>query len=881
MLPALERNLNGKGKNYLMPFLWLHGESEDVLRDMMAAVDGAGIGAVCVESRPHPDFAGPKWWSDMDVILDEARERGMKVWILDDSHFPTGFANGAIKNRDDSLRREGIVCETVPIEGKVEIPVEKYIHPKFEKNLYEQYTLGDLPTFSGDRILSLTARSAAGETIPLKNRIVDGVLRWEVPEGEWQLVFCLLSKNLGPHRDYINMISEKSCRVLLDAVYEPHWEHYKEDFGSTIAGFFSDEPELGNGHLYYFDDPIGSDIDLPWSDELEEELRSRLGSQMEILLPLLWDKSKIGADRDSVARVRYAYMDSVTRLVEKDFSLLLGNWCHDHGVEYIGHLIEDNDHHTRMGSSLGHYFRGLSGMDMAGIDDIGGQVLPQGEDIEIRGRIGQARDGEFYHYALAKLASSFAAIDPRKKGRSLCEIFGAYGWGEGVTLMKYLADHFMVRGVNHFVPHAFSSAPYPDPDCPPHFYAHGNNPQYRHFGQLARYMNRVCDIISSSERYAPIAILYHGEGEWTGEAIPVQKPLRVLLDRQMDADIIPADVFSETERYRTDLSDGLVINGRRYSALIVPGCEYASSDFAAACAKLAKSSYPVIFLDSLPRGLYDGDRKDEKSVIKELSACRIISLEGLSSELDALGLREISLSPESDRIRVLRLKGEAEALFVTNESAQVYDGMLSIPEPGPVYFYNAWDNRLETAEFKLSEDNTQVRIHLDPSASIFIFCGEEHTSEPLWNGTPREVIELKDSWKRRICKSIDYPNFGEPVSISLPDRLHKELPGFSGFARYETKFTGKAGKRSILEITGSCEGVEVFINGKSLGIQVIPLYRYELTDEITDGENLLVIEIASTLERENYEENSQNPFAPATPPTSPTGLAGEVRIYQY
>ena len=28
------------------------------------------------------------------IILDEAEKRGMKVWILDDKHFPTGFAAG-------------------------------------------------------------------------------------------------------------------------------------------------------------------------------------------------------------------------------------------------------------------------------------------------------------------------------------------------------------------------------------------------------------------------------------------------------------------------------------------------------------------------------------------------------------------------------------------------------------------------------------------------------------------------------------------------------------------------------------------------------------------------------------------------------------------
>ena len=78
----------------------------------------------------------------------------------------------------------------------------------------------------------------------------------------------------------------------------------------------------------------------------------------------------------------------------------------------------------------------------------------------------------------------------------MCEIFGAYGWGEGVRLEKYLLDHFMVRGINHFVPHAFSAKEYPDPDCPPHFYAHGNHPQYRHFGALMAYGNRVLELLN-------------------------------------------------------------------------------------------------------------------------------------------------------------------------------------------------------------------------------------------------------------------------------------------------------------------------------------------------------------------------------------------------
>jgi len=112
---TIQALLNGQEENRVLPFFWQHGETEETLREMMAAIHGANCCAVCVESRPHPDFCGPGWWRDMDVILEEARSRGMKVWILDDSHFPTGYANGALEGKPDSLCRQQIFMNTLAL----------------------------------------------------------------------------------------------------------------------------------------------------------------------------------------------------------------------------------------------------------------------------------------------------------------------------------------------------------------------------------------------------------------------------------------------------------------------------------------------------------------------------------------------------------------------------------------------------------------------------------------------------------------------------------------------------------------------------------------------------------------------------------------------
>ena len=70
--------LQGNSGDYIFPFFWQHGEEEDKIRKMMEVIFEAGCKSVCIESRPHPDFCGEKWWKDMDVILDEARKRDMK-----------------------------------------------------------------------------------------------------------------------------------------------------------------------------------------------------------------------------------------------------------------------------------------------------------------------------------------------------------------------------------------------------------------------------------------------------------------------------------------------------------------------------------------------------------------------------------------------------------------------------------------------------------------------------------------------------------------------------------------------------------------------------------------------------------------------------------
>ena len=48
MSNVIENIINDNHENYILPFFWQRGEDESTLREYMAAINNANIGAVCV-----------------------------------------------------------------------------------------------------------------------------------------------------------------------------------------------------------------------------------------------------------------------------------------------------------------------------------------------------------------------------------------------------------------------------------------------------------------------------------------------------------------------------------------------------------------------------------------------------------------------------------------------------------------------------------------------------------------------------------------------------------------------------------------------------------------------------------------------------------------
>ena len=892
MRDRLKEVLCGEEENYILPFFWQHGESAEKLREYMKAIYDSGIRAVCVESRPHPDFAGPKWWEDMNVILEEAKKRDMKVWVLDDAHFPTGYCNGKIAEHPE-YGKVSLDHYTIDVMGpdpyasfliRLE-ETEKLIGVVAAKRKSRRDGTG----CAAETNCRAEWGAAQGpgspgeleEAVDITEFVSGQELYWPVPEGYWNVIVLKSTRKGTGRKDYCNLIDRQSVRFFLDTVYEPHFAHYGKLFGNVFAGFFSDEPELGNT---FGESEIGrADMMLPWCSELEELSRKVWGEKKNLMLASLWNHT------DGLwERARYEYMNMVTDLYGVNFCGQVGEWCSAHGVEYIGHVIEDNGRHAKTGYGTGHFFKALWGQHMSGIDVVLQQIRPGYEDMDFYHIGGKnTYDGRFFHYGLAKMGSSLACLDEKKKGRTMCEVYGAYGWTEGLKLMKWLTDHMLVRGVNWFVPHAFTPADFPDPDCPPHFYANGNNPQYPWFRFLMRYMNRMCHLFNGGSHVAKAAVLYTAESSWMGQCTPFEEVSRTLMRSQIDFDVVPMGLLRKK------------VFRDRYSVLVIPPCGKIPEELEEFVKEAGQKGFPVIFAGKMPKTVESEWRQEDtfsywrgEEPQADIVFCRkeanVFCCDGSSDRvlalLEELGAREIFTEEKQPWLRFYHYRQQDGEyyLFFQEHPFEAMETELILPEEyrnRKLYWYDGFDNALYEVEKERCESTgkEKIKLSLAPYETL-VLCIKEKDAEVSAEKRPvpkKTAGLLSGEWKAAYRGCGDKTFSSEETLTQLVNITAAEKrPDFSGTIRYETKFfwdLKTQGAEAVLDCGRVFETLEVWLNGEKEAVRIAPPYRMKLK-HLKDGENTLVLYVTNTLVHQQKDELSK------TMPVEASGLLGPVRI---
>jgi len=525
-LEALEtqfRELPMEARRLTGPLFWLHGDANETrqrLESYLEKVAEGGNGCFTAESRPHSDWLGPRWYKDLDICLQKAKQLDLQMWIFDERWWPSQSIGGTVPPR---YAAKTLAAAAVDVAG-----------PK----------LFEADGYGGERYIAAVAGrlNAAGEIegeslVDLAPFIEAGKLAWQAPAGKWQVVKFTHEQapglgQRGGKELSVDGASRDCTDWFIQTVYQPHYDRFKDDFGKAIPGFFYDEPETKGD----------------WGTELNVVLEEWGVDWKKAYVAY---KFKLAGDDHTAAR--YQYMEALAEAWGRVMYGGMSDWCRQHDVLSIGHFMEHRYLYLRPDFCAGDMMRLQKYSDMGGIDLVCRQMYPGQRPHSI--------------YQTPKLGSSISHVYGKKDDVAMCEIFGGYNQVLTYPQMKWLTDQHQVRGINFMIPHSFNPKAPNDRDYPPYFYNDGQEPRWPLYRVWADYTSRLSLMLTGGRHVCPVALLFSGNANRVGDYVTPEDMTTALQDALYDCDWLPFEAFEGTAAL-----DGknVALHQERYQVLIVP-----------------------------------------------------------------------------------------------------------------------------------------------------------------------------------------------------------------------------------------------------------------------------------------------------------------------
>jgi len=524
-----------------IPFWFWNSEMDEEKMDWeLKEFKDKGINSFFIHGRfgLKVPYLSQEWFRKVEYALNKARDLGLKVWIYDEYNWPSGTAGLQVTKKFPELR--GKILEAILWRFKGPIFVfptlgdSRYMDLKDVRLIHavavSTKDLDKLP--SG--LINLTPRLAFGEAVS-----------WESPD-EDITVMLFVEKEV---EWYINPFDAKAVKKFMEFTHEKYYETIGKDFGSSVLGFYTDEPAY-----YYY--RTGADIPaIPWSKNFFKSFLEEKGYDLKDFLPALFlDVGK------KTAKIRCDFWEFITKVYAESFYKRIRDWCNEHGVLSTGHLLFEDDlrRHVRC---EGNVFEHLKHLDVVGVD----HLYP---------RIGTSENPE--EHVAPKIASS--AAHHYGSPRALCESFGGIYWDTNFERMKWLTDWEYVLGIDLLNPHGFHYSIEGDRkrDWPPsQFYHH---PFWKYYGNFAEYVARLTYMLSGGRHIADVLLLFPIVSAWANY-VPqernylfdvIEKDFYYLTDALLrihrDYDYIDEEILQKAEI----IGNKIRIGRESYSVLFLP-----------------------------------------------------------------------------------------------------------------------------------------------------------------------------------------------------------------------------------------------------------------------------------------------------------------------
>jgi hypothetical protein len=695
-------------------------------------------------------YLTPEYFAFFKQFAEEAKKRDMKVWIVDEIGYPSGFAGGRFTKEKPELRMQALsIGQRLPVKA------------------------GEtLSQAVGPDAVAAVAVSATGERVPVA--VTGGNIAWTAPAGgDWTVQVVEHVFRTSPTRsdanptrakdssnsleDYMN---PEATAAYLEYTHQGYYNAMPELFGTTILGFRGDEPDY-------------SIAGLPWTPKFFDtfqqvkgyDIRPDLGARLlsaggggrprpaaaapgATTTPAAAQAARTPPSppaklTDAEQRAKGDYYDVFSQMFRDGFFKPQGLWCAAHGVEYQVHLNHE-EMEMELVRSEGDFLRDMKYVEEPGIDAIWHQIWTD-------------TVSDF-----PRLASSAAHVYGHP--RAFTETFAAYRPEPDATMARYILNEEVVRGVNvietMFYPATApaGTAPEPAPTAPtaatvapnaaaaaPMRPRGGPSALMRDPGwpALMQYLERLTYVMSMGRPAATVALYIPSSSMWLGDAASdtaFVSSERMLAERQIDFDIINQNALAEDLKAGPGFLESM--SGNQYRTVIVPSATILTQAELDRLRALAKGGGKVFFLGRTPTLIEGKTMLDARAATAadfawatvETSAQlpptptppaaapatppgpQVVPAAIETALSTVIGTREVALDTPDTALKVMtrRLK-DADVYFFFNEGAQGSSHSVTLKTAGKTV--EAWDAAIGTVSPVAStaaKGGVTVKLELKP-----------------------------------------------------------------------------------------------------------------------------------------------------------------------
>src|SRR5271157_907590 len=774
---------------------WLTNGGEVTQARIVAELDEALANGVFVVnvgwgSRLKPKYLSPEQLALAKFAVEEAKKRGMKVWIQDEGNYPSGLAGGLINTEYPQLRMQAIVADlraSVAAGQTLTLPLPPGTLGAFSVKGSDQSTKL-IPLPAGDQF-EWTAPSEGSDP--------------NLPNWLWTVVFVRHVYRSSPARSsnradgndikdglysLIDYLDPEATRAFIKVTHEKYRALFGDEFGKTVLGFFGDETDY-NGFI-------------PWTPKLLEEFQKQKGYDLKPYIPM-WFMGKL---TDEAQRAKADYYDVWSDMFAKNFFDVLVDWNQKNNMEDLRH-IGASSVPIAMIHNEGDFFRTMRHVNLPGIDNLN--------------RIGPGLVANWI-----KLASSAAHLFGRPKA------WEEEGGGDGEP-GKFVADYHFARGVTALQLRAGGG--FGGSSGPPRV-----NPQT---WAVSWYVNRLGYLLSVGRPAAQVALYYPTNSVWMGDDDSIDVTFRLtqqLFEHQIDFDYLDEQVLTTVGTLE---GGGLKnLSGQVYRGIIVPSSTVITRAALDRLRAFAAQGGKVIFVGRTPTQVI------ERTFLKPVGGAPDLSF-GVLEPAAEITARVVQALPKPDValdrpcppiIYNHRSLQDAQVYFFFNESNQKQSRTAVLAGGGQPQVWDAGAGTVHPMTGATVGNGTVTApLTLEPFEAKVIVLG------PLPGGAAgpesalaadQTLMELSGDWLIA---------FGDKrLTTPLKSWADLGVSAFAGTALYRKEFTAPASKGPVfLECENVRDYARVRLNGVDLDARAWRPYRWEITKALKPGANVLEIEV--------------------------------------